>query len=943
MPVFLIQVHLVLVVVFLASFAVSELVLRASAERHLPLPVRIGFGYVITVAFFAAVMEFISAQIAWFVALLVLLVLTVLRRSLLRQAIVGWRSYVLRIVRVGAAYIVLANVFLLPEHIAQNYGPFTEGGGDVSIYADLAKYTTDQNMAIWGPGDVYRELAPWLSLLSGQVTYSADDVENLRTFDPILGNPPTASAQPYRVALIRRYPSLTVSPIAQWGFLPFATTYPIFYGVMAFQWAGLVLAAGAALRQFGRVPSVFAMTLIMASHGLISVYYNVYFMQGLSLMLAGLVLAGVPTIAVLSWPGMRTVGLCLAIVMCGYLHFATVIGPLLLLRIRPIRYTLSRRGHIVGGWAEAAPEIAADTTVGALLAVWLLTSLSRQFVLSWGSITVLVSRLARFVSIVPTDTVTWQPTGGGDAASIDAGFLKASSALFGDSVKIGSGEWLSFLFGSLSQQHYPPFAVLSATVLSMTRLASVAGLVLLFMGTCVAFVALAQTIRTRHEGKFENAKRATAAALFSLAAIATIAHLAIVQTSMYTQAKGAQDVLPLVLVVLLVVPFGVLWSGASAFPGSRSLGLLMGAILVVFLCGLAVPRVSFALKLSRQQDRATVLEQSAFDQAAIIEHKDPLALVLFEPKNVSDIYVNTQAFFGYRMVPTQYLVLQQSDDGLNAKRASSALQFVAADDLQHLWTLSARRVREQSCVFNLVYDCPRYEWMAVEVALTGKPELLLAGNQSTRFLLYQRLLRGSPDLGWFSYLHSGDGAVVIPPSTQPHNINVVVRPSTESQAGHVRSETFAFLDQLPLVHELAPVGNDDDIAYSLMVPASREPTYVPVISTSSELLVNVRVDGMELQPVTQLSQPKPARAGGTLAIHWSDVVEPTTDDWIGLFPLDGNDADRIIFAFTGGGESGAVEIPVPSGLEPGSYEVRMYKHGTWQELAVKQVEIGSTN
>ena len=43
-------------------------------------------------------------------------------------------------------YLLVANVFLIPLHIGKNYGPFTEGGGDVSVYADLSKYLTDHSL-----------------------------------------------------------------------------------------------------------------------------------------------------------------------------------------------------------------------------------------------------------------------------------------------------------------------------------------------------------------------------------------------------------------------------------------------------------------------------------------------------------------------------------------------------------------------------------------------------------------------------------------------------------------------------------------------------------------------------------------------------------------------------------------------------------------------------
>ena len=43
-------------------------------------------------------------------------------------------------------FLCSANLFFIPLHIAGHYGPFSERGGDITIYSDVAKRLTDFNL-----------------------------------------------------------------------------------------------------------------------------------------------------------------------------------------------------------------------------------------------------------------------------------------------------------------------------------------------------------------------------------------------------------------------------------------------------------------------------------------------------------------------------------------------------------------------------------------------------------------------------------------------------------------------------------------------------------------------------------------------------------------------------------------------------------------------------
>lgn len=85
--------------------------------------------------------------------------------------------------------------------------------------------------------------------------------------------------------------------------------------------------------------------------------------------------------------------------------------------------------------------------------------------------------------------------------------------------------------------------------------------------------------------------------------------------------------------------------------------------------------------------------------------------------------------------------------------------------------------------------------------------------------------------------------------------------------------------------------------------------------------------------VLTLQGPSPVRPGSTLAVGWSGQPSPAADDWIGVWPRDGADADRIAFDFTRGGAGGSLTIPLPATLAPGQYELRFLPAGGWLATA----------
>jgi len=75
-----------------------------------------------------------------------------------------------------------------------------------------------------------------------------------------------------------------------------------------------------------------------------------------------------------------------------------------------------------------------------------------------------------------------------------------------------------------------------------------------------------------------------------------------------------------------------------------------------------------------------------------------------------------------------------------------------------------------------------------------------------------------------------------------------------------------------------------------------------------------------------VSSPATATPETPLQANWvMRTVEPTSSDWIGLFPIgEPSNSKYVSTVYTGGASEGEVAVPVPKDLAPGSYELRLF-------------------
>jgi hypothetical protein len=82
------------------------------------------------------------------------------------------------------------------------------------------------------------------------------------------------------------------------------------------------------------------------------------------------------------------------------------------------------------------------------------------------------------------------------------------------------------------------------------------------------------------------------------------------------------------------------------------------------------------------------------------------------------------------------------------------------------------------------------------------------------------------------------------------------------------------------------------------------------------------------------ASPSTIRPGDQVTASWSGIPSPTATDWVGLYAV-GTLEDRkyLTWKYTDGGASGTRLLPIPAGVAPGTYELRLFSNNGYTRLA----------
>lgn len=808
---FLIHSLLVFTAVYWHCALLAELVLTSPEERALPEPVRAGVAFLFSTTYFAAAWQLMSIGQAWALGA------SLLAMYFVATAPADWRTgcgprlraFVWRNARGFSACLAGALLLFAPMMIANKYGPFTEGGGDVSIYADTTQYLTEHGLTVKGAPS--RNLDHAVANLKASTDTTIDrDVLNryaeqrYLAADRSLINPPSTDNAAYRVVVTQAMSSFLYPPYGQFYFLAGSTNYHVYYGIQAFIYGVMLASACYVFRNF-RLPAALAYAgLVAASHALVSVFYNTYSAQTISLFMSALVLALLPSIRLFAWSGMRTYMIPTAYIWISYVHFLSLVLPLLL--VAGLRSVPAWRG------APAQPAPARKAPV-----------VPSRRVLRW----VVIGAFAFLVGLLVLSGAQKSVL---LVVDLTGGLLSGEKNVYmGERIKPFSLRWLSFLFGFISQQHLQPFAVEIGWVLRTIHVGVVMGVASFVLGlAAIAKMIVLPAWR-------EDAQRNVHLVLYGVLLVTVAVHVYLAQAYIYTQAKGAQNIL-LLLYAALVLPFAL---GACFRKRDRTLDMLtsaLGVTLLLFIATLLAPRAIYAVKLAQGKDRATILEPSYFAEARKIRDQDRDPFVLFEPRKSGDLYMSIQPFSGARMAPTRHLGLTWMNFEKRPPQVEriDASLLIRAGDLPHLWTLSARKADGGAS----------HEWAAERVVAGKTAAVYLFGDDYEQDVGEKPRGAGPGDAGMFSYVRNGSVMVYMPPG-QAMSLEVTLAPRDISAVEMMWAEVSGRMKRGEFRNvEMTHAG--EFITLRRRFRKRGAPTLVPIARYSGEYWVNVRVDGKDL-------------------------------------------------------------------------------------------------
>lgn len=734
-------------VIFWLSAAVADTLLAPHNLRRLSPAIRVGVGYLALLLWLSVAWKFVPILWAWMSGIALLFGLRYRwLYSKMRECQRSANRFIRRYLISFAGYLLLANLFLLPLHIGGTYGPFTEGGGDVSIYAETAKYMVDHNLPAYGLSDLVNDIRTFISAPMEVIRYNQSNMS--KVFTANLASPPRADASSFTLVSMQRYPSIQFAPTAMWFFLSGDMNYVVFYSTLAFFYALTLAGLWVFFRLWGLAPAILAVTIAGFSHGLASIGYNVYLIQSMSVAIATLFLAVTPFARPFTRTGLYLYGPGLALMSSAYIHFLTLCLPLLMM------------AQWVGGWLGENNK----KTTGKVLLTTYLTAGAALFIIGVSVLGDLSSTLGSYGSILGRLFNTLMATISGTVSTV------LDNDYMGSSITFGSEQWLSFIFGSHSQQHFPPYV--QPNILS--TIGAYSGYIGL-LSMSFSWLILTVTYFWNQWGEEHKTGWHRLWWLSGAILLGVVFHLVISQQSLYTQAKGAQDTLPYVF-VLMIIPFAVLTTSSQNFLKLRW-KIISLILLLSFIAGLTVSRMYHASVIGHNQERAIVMSTSFFEEAKRIRVADADPFVLFEPRSSADVYLSAEPFFGARMIPTRHLALQirqwDSTKPRYAEMVSTPVigtELVKETDIEHLWTLVARPINHGTNFLSGTYRTT--QWVGKKLSDSTEPEIIYSAAN------YERggravMATGCPES--LDYVRNG-GAIAILPSGSAYRLSVCMSP-----------------------------------------------------------------------------------------------------------------------------------------------------------------------
>lgn len=833
---FLAYTLLVFFIIYSISAFLAETIFTSPNEQKIPISTRVGLGYFLSLFYFVSAWLFMSIRQAWCLGL-ILLALYICGKTSKGLLALEWKSVkglLKKHFKILCVFLLLANLFFLPLHLSGNYGPFSEGGGDVTIYSDTAKRLADFNLNAVGLEEnaSFKDRLDRIKELINKdhiqdETYG--DMQNIgdyMTQGQDLINPPNANYQANRLAFNFIQNPIQFTPCAQFAFLSGKTNYPIFFALLAFLYSLILASAWGFFCPYGRIPAVISVLIIGGSNGLVSGFYNMYLLQAMSITILVLTLVAVNSVSLFSVAGLRVYGFGSLFILMSYQHFLPLIAPLLVLASITLFYKKSGESEISN--PENKNRFIQDLLHYSPLIIFFSFCIAEIF--------------AGYRATVDYMKITIAP-------------WLTNEISGGKSVLGFSDQWWTFLFGLASQQHFYPYATEHDTMNSLFLFGAYLGLFLL----ATSFLLI---ISYKFLPVFSQKQKKEIwhhIGIYLALAIVICIYSMMIQKTLYIQAKGAQYLL-IYIYFLMLLPLTIFYKAYgpikvhNLFKNKEKNRKIVFTttffvfFLFIFSAFLWVPRVIYSYRIGHHKDRSTVIEASFFSQAERIKAEDENAFVLFEPRTSADVYFPYQSFAGYKLIPSRHLVLDQiipaDHGGTGSKALKIPSDFLKHADINHLWSLTA--VKEGK---------GKYQWKTKKMVYKKDPDLIFSGYDYQRdFSIQSRskrnhLISGPKERGIFSYIRNGAVMIYLPPGGPFHlDVRIFNRDGKDKDEFDLMAVEIEKQVKSGELRYVSSMQKKDGIINLLYDFNARSIPRIEIISKySSEYWFNARLDGKEMQ------------------------------------------------------------------------------------------------
>jgi len=821
---FLIHTLLIFVSIYMMAAVLAEVIFTSEIEKKLPTAVRIGFSYFLSLLYFYGAWICMSIRQAWALGIILLIIYSYGKFGNILKALdkAQFKQLLSKHVKLLGVFLILANIFFLPLHWNQQYGPFTEGGGDITAYSDVAKRLDDFNLSASG----FEEGAS----LSKRIAHIKHMINNTYTdeykaLSPEFTNPPNADYQTTVMAFTFSIHSAIYTPLAQFHFLSGDTNYPAYFAVSAFLYACLIASVFGFFRSYGSIPAFIATLMFIGSHSYVSSIYNHYLMQVMSVLILGLFIGAVRHVKLFSITGIKTY--IASISTCwitNYNHFIPILLPIMtvasLYWFYP-KFTITdqKEEKLKRGWLRKT-----------------------GIYVGWGSLfifafithaTALKNALSFFDKVIYA-VVNPQP----------------ANVYQGVSLAVFSERWWTQIFGFLSTQHFYPFVLENRIVHEIIALGLVFGFMVLATGLVLIILS-----KFKSEPIVSTASNKTdwhIIGIYIALILTVILYTPATQGTAYSQAKSAHYLLPctyFVMILPLVIYFRTEKSLPTFFQKKNKTNwrfIISAAYIISLICfigALFIPRFVYLKKLGGQEDRTSIMSPSYYSEIKRVVSEDDKAFVLFEPRKASDVYFGNQPFSGYRVVPTQHLFLRKydkSDHGSKGKYTDALpSEFIGPDDLPHLWSLTSK---------------DKINWQAERLVFRKSPNLYFTGHayEKNVGLKYRQNNFNSnfdpKDQGLFSYFRSGTALIFLPPGGPYHlEVKVVHKYETNKTKSDQMAEAIAEKAKAGKFPSLTSMKQDGPIVtMEYLFEKKNAPRLSLVSRYDGEFWFSARLDGKDI-------------------------------------------------------------------------------------------------